>query len=78
MVATQDNLPHPQFKVGDIVIERKGKVIRTVQDYIDMANDPAENRLRVLRLENGLFSTYVFTVAPDCPVLIGLSELHES
>lgn len=78
VVATQDNLPHPQFKVGDIVIERKGKVIRTVQDYIDMANDPAENRLRVLRLENGLFSTYVFTVAPDCPVLIGLSELHES
>lgn len=77
LVGTLENQPHPQFRVGDIVIERKGKTVHTVQDYIDLKDAPGENQLRVLRFENGTFKTLSFIVDPDCPVLIGLSELHE-
>ena len=77
LVATQDNQKHPMYEIGDIVVERKGHIIHNVEEYSQLADDPAENVVVVLRLDNGLLKKKALTIPSDCPVLVGLSPLHE-
>lgn len=77
LVATQDNKKHPMYEIGDIVVERKGRVIHNVEEYIQLADDPSENIVVVLRLDNGQLKKKTLNIPSDCPVLVGLSPLHE-
>jgi hypothetical protein len=77
LVATQDNQKHPMYEIGDIVVERKGHIIHNVEEYSQLADDPAENVVVVLRLDNGQLKKKRLTIPSDCPVLVGLSPLHE-
>ena len=77
LVVTRDNQKHPVYEIGDIVIERKGHVIHNVEEYSQLADDPAENVVVVLRLDNGLLKRKTLTIPSDCKILVGLSPLHE-
>ncbi len=77
LVATKDDLEHPQYNIGDIVIERKGKVIRSVSQYFALKDDPAKNVVKVLRLQNGALKQMTLEL-DDSPVLVGLSPLNEN
>ena len=77
LVATQENQKHPMYEIGDIVVERKGRIIHNVEEYSQLADDPVENLVVVLRLDNGQLKKKRLTIPLDCPVLVGLSPLHE-
>ena len=80
LVATKDNAIHPVYEIGDIVVERYGIGINTVEQYFTIGKEPkiAENdEVKVLRLINGEFIEKTFTLPPDCNVLVGFCPLHE-
>lgn len=77
LVGTKGDEKHPIYEVGDIIIERQGKSIHGVKDYFN-AKDSSDNIVvSFLRLENGVLHKKTQRFSADCPVLIGLSPLHE-
>ncbi len=79
IVGTKDNLPHPVYKVGDIVVERKGQTIRNSDHYSSLANDLAINSVKILRFSSDGTAQYVTeTIPADCKVLVGILDLTES
>jgi hypothetical protein len=78
MVGTENNVPHPVLKTGDIVIERKGKPISSVDEYAKLKDDPAPNVVKIVRfLTNGKKAINTVTI-PDSKVLVGFVNLKES
>lgn len=79
VIGTQNDESHPVLKVGDIVIERKGQRIRNSDHYGSLANDPAVNKVKILRFaENGTPQYITETIPADCKVLVGMLDLTEN
>jgi hypothetical protein len=77
MIGTENNAPHPVLKIGDIVIERKGKSIYRVDDYAKLKEDPSPNVVKIIRFTaNGKKSEKTQTI-PDSKVLVGFINLWE-
>ncbi len=76
VVATKDNEKHPAYKIGDIVVEKNGINIHSYSDYTRKTDD-ATTTATVLRLINGKLESVDISYPANCPVLVGLSELHE-
>jgi hypothetical protein len=78
MFGTKDNVSHPALKPGDIVIERKGKPIRTVDEFFKLKEDPAPNVQKILHFSSdGKMSIHTETV-PDSKILVGFVNLRET
>lgn len=77
MIGTDNNVPHPFLKVGDIVIERKGKAIDRIETYAKLKEDPSSNVLKVIRFVGNKKSILSETISPDCKVLVGMLNLWE-
>lgn len=77
MIGTDNNVPHPFLKIGDIVIERKGKAIDRVETYAKLKEDPSSNVLKVIRFVAGKKTVLTETISPDCKVLVGMMNLWE-
>lgn len=79
VVGTKDDEPHPVFQTGDIILERKGKVIRNVEQYGSLASDPAENKVKILRFSSDGKPQYTSqTIPADCKVLVAMIDLTEN
>lgn len=78
MVGTDNGAQHPVLRVGDIVVERKGKPVATSDDYGRLKDDPQPNTLKIIRFESGKMQTIMETVPADCKILVGFAELKES
>jgi hypothetical protein len=76
MVGTQDNVAHPVLKTGDIVIERKGKTITSMDDYIKLKEDPASNVLKIIRFTSAKKTMLTETIPADCKVMVGFLNLR--
>ena len=74
---TQDNKPHPVLKVGDIVLARKGQKTNTVAEYKKAKEEPGEDVLDFLRMnENGRLVPRN-EIMPPTDVLVGFLVLLE-
>lgn len=79
VVNTQNNEPHPVFNIGDIIVERKGQTIRNSDHYGSLANDPAINKVKMLRFaKDGTPQYTIETIPADCKVLVGMVDLTEN
>ncbi len=76
LVATKDNVQHPVYQIGDIIVKKNGKIIRTVADFFT-PSDVTEHNVKVLRLVNGELKQIELSYPADCSVLVGLSPLSE-
>lgn len=77
VIGTENNTPHPFLKVGDIIIERKGKVIDRNETYAKLKEDPSPNKLKVIRFIDGKINILSETISPDCKVLVGMMDLWD-
>jgi len=78
MIGTENNVVHPVFKVGDIVIERKGKPIRYVDEFFKLKEDPAPNVEKIIRFSaDGKKNVRTETV-PDTKIMVGFVNLRET
>lgn len=77
MIGTDNNVLHPNLKIGDIVIERKGKAIDRIETYAKLKEDPSNNVLKVIRFVGGKKTVLTEAVLPDCKVLVGMMNLWE-
>lgn len=78
MIGTMNNLPHPFLKIGDIIIERKGKKIDQYETYAKLKDDPSPNILKVIRFSpSGENSVLEETISSDCKVLVGMLNLWD-
>lgn len=74
----ENNEQHPVLKVGDIVVERKGKAIMYAEDYGKLKDDPAPNTVKIIRFLNDKMQTTIETIPSDCKILVGFVNLKES
>lgn len=73
---TENNLPHPVLKPGDIIIERKGQVIKNVDQYFQLTDNPSENIIKFIRFSgNGEMKIYSEMV-PKSDVRVALCNLR--
>ncbi len=77
MMTTKDNEIHPFFKVGDIVVEKKGKSITNVDEYFKLNSDPAPNVQKVIRFASGGKINIVNEQVQASKVLVGFVNLCE-
>ena len=77
MIGTQNNVPHPVLKTGDIIIERKGKKILRTDDYFKLKDDPAPNVVKILRFTSSGKMNTITEQMPVSQVLVGFSNLRE-
>lgn len=48
-IGTENDVPHPSIRVGDIVLSRKDRSVRFVSDFIAAKSAPGEDEAEVLR-----------------------------
>jgi hypothetical protein len=77
LFGTKDNVPHPVLKPGDIIVEYKGKPIKFVDDFFALKDDPAERKIKFMRLSPEEELNEITKVLPESDVLIGLIDLWE-
>lgn len=78
ITGTENNVPHPVYNVGDIVIERKGKPVSSFEDYRKLNDDPALNTVKIIRFTDGKMRIVTETIPADCKILVGFVNLKES
>ena len=71
IMGTKDDLPHPVFKIGDIVLSRKGKTVNSLADYKSVSQVNIPDSVTFLRLNNQYLQSYT-QVIPNTEVQIGL------
>jgi hypothetical protein len=76
MIGTKDDIPHPIFKTGDIVLSRKGKTVNNTEDYRSVAKTEGDDAVVFLRLNNGKLQKQV-EILPKTEVLTGFLVLKE-
>ncbi|MDR3261103.1 MAG: TIR domain-containing protein [Tannerella sp.] len=76
VVGTKDDVPHPVYKVGDIVIARKGKPMNSTEEYKSTATTAGEDQVTLLRINGGKLQkrTEAF---PKTEVLVGFLVMKE-
>ncbi len=75
IMGTQNNLTHPLFKIGDILIERNGENgFRTMEEYRRLAKEVTPGTVSFLRVENGTLQK-ISCEAVETDVNIGLLPL---
>ncbi|MTK53114.1 toll/interleukin-1 receptor domain-containing protein [Paludibacter sp.] len=77
MIGTDNNIPHPVLKIGDVIIERKGRAIDRIETYAKLKEMPSPNVLKIIRIAGGKLSVLTKTISPDCKVLVGMMNLWE-
>jgi hypothetical protein len=78
MVGTENNQPHPVLKPGDIVLERKGRPIRSMDEYMKLKDDPSPNIVKIIRFSDDGKKTISTVNLSDSKVLVGFVNLKES
>jgi TolA-binding protein len=76
MIGTKDDIPHPVFKIGDIVLSRKGKAVNSTEDYRSGAKIEGDDAVVFLRLNGEKLQKHT-EVAPGTEVLTGFLVLKE-
>lgn len=75
---TKDNLRHPVYCIGDIVIACDGNAIHTADDYFAIVSgSETSHRVQLLRLVDDVLTPITVNLPPHCEVLTGFSSLHE-
>lgn len=77
VAGTQNDQPHPLYQVGDVVLERKGKTIRSADDYFALRDDPAPNVVRLVRFDDKGEPRFLTETVPASKVLVGFVDLWE-
>lgn len=79
VISTQNDETHPVLRIGDIIVERKGEVIRNSDHYGSLASNPVENKIKILRFTSDGTPNYVTEIIPaECKVLVGMLDLTEN
>jgi hypothetical protein len=76
MIGTKDDIPHPVFKNGDIVLSRKGKAVNSTEDYRSVAKTEDDDAVVFLRLNSGKLQKHA-EILPKTEVLTGFLVLKE-
>jgi hypothetical protein len=76
IVGTKDDVPHPVFKTGDIVISRKGKTVNSTTDYRSVADIAGDDAVTFLRMNGGRLQKMT-EVVPETEVLTGFLVMKE-
>ncbi|MCL2041529.1 MAG: toll/interleukin-1 receptor domain-containing protein [Bacteroidales bacterium] len=76
VIGTKDDIPHPIFKIGDIVLSRKDKTVNSTTDYKSVAKTERDDTVVFLRLHEGKLQKHT-EVVPETEVLIGFLVLKE-
>jgi len=76
IMGTKDDVPHPVFKAGDIMLSRKGKTTNSMEDYESAAQEEGDNTVVFLRLNGGKLQKHT-EVIPKADVLVGFLVLRE-
>lgn len=76
VIGTKDNVPHPIFKTGDIILSRKGKTVNSITDYKSVAKNEGSNTVTFLRLNSGKLQKMT-EIVPEIDVLVGFLDLKE-
>lgn len=74
--AIENNAEHPFLKVGDIVMERKGEVIRNPEHYASLSDKAGDNKLKVYRLTDGRWSI-IEDICPQSDIRLMWVDLAE-
>ena len=76
MIGTKDNIKHPLFIPGDIILSRKGKIINKYSDYNNAVNETGDDTVVFLRLNNGVLQRHT-EILPETDILTGFLGLRE-
>ena len=76
VIGTKDDVPHPVFKIGDIVLSRKGKTVSSTTDYQSVAKTEGDDTVTFLRLNSGKLKKQT-EIVPKTDVLVGFLVLKE-
>jgi hypothetical protein len=76
VIGTKDDIPHPVFKAGDIVLSRKGKTANNTEDYRSVAKTEGNDTVVFLRLNSGKLQKHT-EILPETEVLIGFLVLKD-
>ncbi len=75
VIGTKDDEPHPLYKIGDIITQRKGQTVKNVDEYAAQAKSAGADDITLLRLdESGKLQTIQTTLFPT-EVLTGFLPL---
>lgn len=78
VVCTKDDVPHPVFKTGDIVLRRRGKLLHSVEDYTSVGNSKSStsDEIQLLRMTaSGVLEEQTATIPRDTSVLVGFQQV---
>ena len=76
MIGTKDDVPHPLFIPGDIILDRKGMTINKFNDYNNAAKEIGDDTVVFLRLNNGRLQKHT-EVLPEANIMTGFLDLKE-
>jgi hypothetical protein len=76
VIGTKDDITHPVFKIGDIVLSRKGKTVNSTEAYKSIAETEGDDTVTFLRLSDGKLQTYTKPF-PKTDILVGFLVLKE-
>jgi hypothetical protein len=76
MIGTKDDIKHPLFIPGDIILFRKGKKINNFSDYNNAVNETGNDTVVFLRLNNGELQRHS-EILPKTDLLTGFLVLKE-
>jgi len=76
MIGTKDDIQHPLFSPGDIILSRKGKPINKFTDYNNAAKESGVDTVVFLRLNNGRLQKHT-EILPETDILTGFLDLKE-
>lgn len=77
IMAIQDNLAHPVYEVGDIIVSINGMQVHSIQEYTQYKSTSSDNRVTILRLQNGELVKKDIILPSDCKILVAIANLHE-
>lgn len=77
IMAIEDNLAHPVYEVGDIIVSINGLRVHSDQEYIQYKSVKSDNRVTILRLQNGELVKKDIILSSDCKILVAIANLHE-
>lgn len=78
MFSTENNVAHPLLKPGDIIIEKKGQKINSVDQYFALNSDSVPNINKILRYSANGDQTILIETMPKTDIKIGLLNLVET
>jgi hypothetical protein len=77
VMGTKDNIPHPVFRIGDIVLSRNDKTVNSIDDYKAAKETPGDDTLTFLRMDGVGLLVKQTEKMPPTDVLVGFMGLKE-